>query len=480
LKEENDTVERDQQVNRIQFGTDGWRAIIAEDFSFLNVRRVAQALSDYLYAKNLAGQGVAIGYDVRFQSDRFARSIAEVLASNAIPVQLSHSYIPTPALSYAVVRWGLAGGIMVTASHNPYFYNGIKFKGGYGGSALPLMTSTIEKYLDWQPVRHEPQLIRKYIHEENFFSAYRQQLLEYINQELLSRFRGQIILNPMHGAGSKYFSALLSHLNLDFRYLNDYPDPLFGGTMPEPIPANLKNQAIKIRSQKAVLGLATDGDADRFAVLDKNGNFVQLHDLMPLLFRYLLESRSWSGNVVRTTSMANTIDRMAHRYQRRVIEVPVGFKNICEQMLHEDILIGGEESGGFGFKGHIPERDGLLAALLVVEMLAAGQGSISDLVAELRREFGPFYYRRFDQPADPTLLYTNLTNLSTNPPAVIAGLVVESIATADGLKIYFTDHSWMLLRVSQTEPLGRIYVGSDAAEKVESLIKAGVALLTSL
>lgn len=457
----------------IRFGTDGWRGIIAENFTVANLRVIAQALGDYLIDNHLAGRGIAVSYDTRFMSALFARRVAEVLAGNGIPVSLSERYTPTPVLSFAVRRRGLAGGIMVTASHNPYFYQGIKFKGEYGGSALPEMTAAIEARLYRQPPRRVPQPEHDLIRETDFRPDYRAQLESYVDMAQVRALAGRLVINPMHGAGCGALESILEDGALELSTVNGHPDPRFGGKLPEPIPANLSDQRAAVRERGAMAGLALDGDADRFGVLDERGDFVELHDLMPLLFRHLVESRGWRGRVVRTTSMHDTIDRMAAAAGCAVTEVPVGFRNVCEQMLAGDVLLGGEESGGFGYRGHIPERDGVLSCLLVLEMLARRRMPLSEMVRELRREYGPFAYGRIDRHFDPAQLTRNMAALRDHPPARFGETAVERVSRVDGIKFYFSDRSWMLMRTSDTEPLGRIYVGAGRADKVQQLLKAG-------
>lgn len=461
----------------IRFGTDGWRALIAETFTFDNVRHIGQAMADYLHERGEDEKGVAIGYDTRFLSDQFARALAEVLAANRIPVLLSASYCPTPLVSFAVRRRGLAAGVMVTASHNPYTYNGVKFKGAFGGPALVQTTRAIEKHLfQNQPrVDANPRLIEMC----DFFPAYQQHLRDYFDWGKIESLQQKVVFDAMHGAGCGYLDKLLPEAwrGDRFQSINQDPHPLFKNKLPEPILKNLCELQQTVVAGGFDAGLACDGDADRFGVLDHQGRFVELHDLMPLLFRHLLQMRGWPGDVVRTTSMANTVDKMAGALGRRVIEVPVGFKNVAEQMLEKEILIGGEESGGFGYRGHLPERDGLFSCLLVLELLAESGQSLSGLVEGLRRDYGPFAYDRIDQHCSTPVLRQNMQALRADPPGYMGSFKVESVTTVDGIKFYFSDGSWMLMRVSDTEPLGRIYVGSASPEKVRQLLDAGRAVL---
>ncbi len=465
------------EMRPIRFGTDGWRALIAETFTFDNVRHIGQAMADYLHERREDENGVAIGYDTRFLSDRFARTLAEVLAANRIPVFLSASFCPTPLVSFAVRRRGLAAGVMVTASHNPYTYNGVKFKGAFGGPALVDTTRAIEKHLFQNQPRMDTNL--RLIEECDFFPAYQQHLRDYFDWSKIESLQKKVVFDAMHGAGCGYLDKLLPEAWRGGRLhtINQDPHPLFKNKLPEPILKNLSELQQTVVAGGFDAGLACDGDADRFGVLDNQGRFVELHDLMPLLFRHLLQTRGWPGDVVRTTSMANTVDKMAGALGRRVIEVPVGFKNVAEQMLEREILIGGEESGGFGYRGHLPERDGLFSCLLVLELLAESGQSLADHVQGLRRDYGPFAYDRIDQHCAVTVLQQNMQALRAEPPGRIGPFKVESVTTVDGIKFYFSDGSWMLMRVSDTEPLGRIYVGSTSPGQVRQLLDAGRAVL---
>ncbi|MFA4838609.1 MAG: phosphoglucomutase/phosphomannomutase family protein [Candidatus Neomarinimicrobiota bacterium] len=464
--------------NRIKFGTDGWRAVIADEFTSFNVRAVAQALCDYLISAGSAQNGVAIGFDTRFLSAEFAEAVAEVIASNRIPAFLSKRFCPTPVLSFTVKNRNLAAGIMVTASHNPPQYNGLKFKGSYGGPATIEMTTAVEGFLFREKPRRDERAIDGFLHKVDFFPEYAKHLSGIVNIGAISTLLAPIIYNAMHGAGSGYLPSFLRNLGRFVSQINARPDPMFGGKLPEPILSNLSDLRKAVLRKKAAVGLATDGDADRFGILDENGKFVELHDLMPLLFEYLLETRNWPGNVVRTTSMADTIDKVAAEHGRQVVEVPVGFKNVSDVMRDRDILIGGEESGGFGYKNHIPERDGILSCLLTLEMLSGRKIPISEMVADLRKRFGAFHYGRIDRHHPTAELIKNMEKLCENSPVRIGQFAVDRISLIDGIKFYFTDGSWMLMRVSQTEPLGRVYVASDAGEKVRALLTEGVRLLT--
>jgi len=462
----------------IRFGTDGWRAVIGDQFTFDNVRLVAQALSDFLLDSGMLRTGVAVSWDTRFMSEHFAKTFAEVVCSNGIAVMLSEGFTPTPVLSHAVKHLGLDAGVMITASHNPYFYNGIKFKNSFGGPVMPDWTSAVQSNLGKNIPRINQKAISKKLRRVNFYDNYSQDIEKFIRWDAVQKAGKSIVFDAMHGCGSGIMRSILKDKIPAVHVIRNELNPLFGSKHPEPIPELMVELMDAVRAKSAFLGIATDGDADRFGIVDRNGEFVQLHDLMPLLFRYLIESRGWSGNAVRTTSMADTIDRMAFKMGRKVIEVPVGFKNIAEKMLADDILIGGEESGGIGYKYHLPERDGILSALLTLEMIGSYETDMAELIQGLRKEYGPFAYGRIDAYHDAGELQNNLTRILENPPHMVDGLEVAKVNMIDGIKIYFADNSWVLLRVSQTEPLARIYVVAKHPDMVNKILRAGKKLIT--
>lgn len=460
-------------MQKIQFGTDGWRAIIADDFTFDNVRAVAQAYAGYMKERFNNEAQAAIGYDTRFLSAEFGRAFAEVLASNRIHVLLSPSHIPTPVLAHAVKHRALEGGVMITASHNPPQYNGIKFKDIYGGPVLDREMKRIEAHLYREAIRRDSNLINRYLEEADFLDDYKAHLKQYLNLSDIRTMSNRVVIATMHGAATGIWQYLTEEMASPLAIVQNTIHPLFSGRPPEPIMANLKTLRRAVRKKNAELGIAFDGDADRLGVVDGEGEFVQLHDLMPMLFEYLIKSRNGSGTAIRTTSMADTIDRMAEQHGMSVREVPVGFKHVTERMLDEDVLIGGEESGGFGYKNHLPERDGLLSALLVLEMLGTQKTTIREKVKELRQRFGPFAYKRIDHYYNTDILSANLEVLRSNPPAFIGKHRVQKVTTVDGIKFYFDDDSWMLIRVSQTEPLARVYVGSHSEANADAIISEG-------
>ncbi|MBN2600807.1 MAG: phosphoglucomutase/phosphomannomutase family protein [Candidatus Marinimicrobia bacterium] len=464
---------------KIAFGTDGWRAKIAREFTFKNVAAVAQAYADTLKENSRINKGIAVAWDTRFLSSEFARLFAEIVASNGITVLLSETFTATPVLSFTVKDRNLAGGVMITASHNPHTDNGIKFKDHYGGPVMDTVTRLVESQLFKTNVKNDPIISGKYLSVDNFDENYIRQIKSYLNTERLSDLNKMVVYDSMYGAGQRIWKTIASELGISFITLHDEINPQFGDRCPEPILYNLPELQQNTTHRNAILGIATDGDADRFGIIDEKGQFVELHDLIVLLFEYLVNTRNWDGSIVRSSSMANTIDKSAIQYNRTVEEVPVGFKYICDKMIAGNVLIGGEESGGIGFKNHIPERDGILSSFLVLEMLASMKKPISEMVNDLRKRFGPFHYNRIDKYCVLNVLERNMKKLQSNPPHEIDGYSVTNVITNDGVKLYFGNDTWMLIRISQTESLGRIYVGSNNSESVEKLLQSGVRLLTT-
>ena len=351
---------------QIRFGTDGWRAVIAEGFTFKNVERLSQAVADYMKGSKKA----VVGYDTRFMSPQYARLIAEVLSGNGINTVLANHSTPTPMLSYTVKHDRFSGGVMVTASHNPAIYNGIKFKEPFGGSALPSTTKKIEELID----KFKPKKNQELIEEKNISQIYIDAIKTYLD---MTKKKFKVVVDSMYGAGGFYLEEILKRFGHEVITIHGNPNPLFPGLNPEPIEVNLKELSKKVRELGADIGIATDGDADRVGIVDSKGKFLTPHQVLSLLFLHLKTSRSWSGIVVKTISTTSLINKIAQKYNVIVKETPVGFKYVVDWMLKEDVLIGGEESGGNGFKNHIPERDGLLSGLLLVEMMEYNKKGIN-------------------------------------------------------------------------------------------------------
>jgi len=360
-------------MEKIKFGTDGWRGIISEDFTFENVKIVSQAMAEYLKEKEIGKREIIIGYDARFLSQEYAQLVASVLAGNGVRVILSDRIQPVTCVCFAIKNRKAAGGIMITASHNPFKYNGIKFKGDYAGSADEDTTKRIEGFL----YKNKPKEMdfeegekKGLIQTVDLTPSYLQFLKSFVNLEAIKEASLKVVVDSMHGAGTDYTAQVLKGGKCRVITIRGEENPSFGGVNPEPITQNLKALVDKIKEEKADVGLATDGDGDRLGVMDSEGNFVNPHQVLSLLTLHLIESRGWPGGIVKTISTTSLLNKIAEKHKRKIYKTPVGFKYICELMLKEDILIGGEESGGIGVKNHVPDRDGLLSGLLLLEMLA--------------------------------------------------------------------------------------------------------------
>lgn len=471
---------------RIEFGTDGWRAVISEDFTFDNVRIVSQAIADYLKAGGRA-RGlrirVIVGYDTRFLSDRYGQIVAEVLAGNGIGVILTSSATPIPAVTFAIKHMKAAGGVMITASHNPPQYNGIKFKPEYAGPATTEITSKIEGYLGERRPRQmsfEEGIKKGLIQVLDISEPYIKYVKSYVKMKALKGTGLTVVLDSMHGATKDYVARILTDTNCRVATIRQEENPSFGGHNPEPILENLAPLVDKVRELGADVGFATDGDGDRLGVIGPDGRFVNPHKVLSLLTSYLIESRGWSGKLAKTISTSSLMDRIANKYGRQLYETPVGFKHICELMLAEDILIGGEESGGIGFKNHIHDRDGILSILLLLEMLTLSKKGLLELLEEMREEFGDFFSRRIDTDY-PISKHDILTpTLSARPPKQLAGIPISRVDNRDGVKFRLADGSWLLIRPSGTEPIIRIYAESNSQKKVDRIIEAGKKLAFSI
>jgi alpha-D-glucose phosphate-specific phosphoglucomutase len=471
-------------MNQIYFGIDGWRGIIAQDFTFDNVKMVGQALSDYLKTQGGAKKGLIVGYDTRFLSDKFARALAEVVASNDIHVLLVSKPTPTPIVSFAVKNRKVGGGVVITAGHNSSIYNGVKFKSEYGGPAPTEVTKQMEGYLEKAQPKHDEKMMKKHIRETDFENEYIDHIKKLMDLELIKDAGFRIVFDAMHGAGNKIIERLLTSEKCRVITIRGQPDPTFGGANPEPIIQNLTPLMQAVVTQRANIGLATDGDSNRFGVISAEGTFVTPHEVFALILIHLHKNRGLTGGVVKTASVCNIVSQIAAKYKLPVYETPVGFKNVCEIMMKQDILIGGEESNGLGFKNHVPERDGILAVLFLLEMMAMERKGIDQLLAELRSEFGELYYDRIDFPYDKLDGMNVISKLQARPPSRIAGLSVEKAFTymgvegVNGIKFNFTDkRSWLLIRGSETEPIIRIYSESTSNEKVKQLLKQGLELV---
>jgi phosphomannomutase len=462
----------------IKFGTDGWRGVIADDFTFDNVRIAASAVGTYVLSKKDPGEGVCIGYDTRFQSQAFARAVAEVLSAAGIPVKIADRITPTPALSYGVRAHGAAGGVMITSSHNPYQWNGVKYKAWYGGSGKPSIISEIESNLG-QPLPKASSAAK--IEEVDFQTPYIEAISQFANLGLISKSGLKFGIDCMYGAGRGVLAGIFSRIGVDFIEIRSELNPLFPGINPEPIEPHIRAMQDTVVSQKCHAGLVTDGDADRIGAVDECGNFVDPHKIFAVLLQWLLERKQWPGDVTRAFNTTKMLDRICKRYGRRLHEHGIGFKYVCDLMLEEDILIGGEESGGIGIKRHLPERDGLLNALLIANVMAEEKRTLGQLVARLQEEYGEHQYGRIDLHIDDGLKNATIAKARAGVKE-FAGMPVEHVETLDGIKFFLKNpeaatkpnaaETWLLLRASGTEPLLRIYSDSCSKESVAKLLEA--------
>jgi phosphomannomutase len=465
---------------QIKFGTDGWRGIIARDFTFDNLSRVAQATMDYLNRDGSGDKGLVIGYDRRFLSRDFARRVAEVAAGNGIRVRLTDGYAPTPAVSWAVCESGAGAGIMITASHNPPEYNGFKVKERFGGSARPSTTKVLEEIVAFNTANDrrvvatsfEEAVQKGMIEIFDPCVGYFRQIGRYVDLELIARAAIPAVVDPMYGSGSGFLPRLLAGID----EIHTIENPLFGGQPPEPIGEYLTELSSLLRGGKYRVGLALDGDADRIGAVDENGDFFSSHCIFTVILRHRVEHKHLRGGVVKTVSTTRMVDLLARKYDLPLFETPIGFKHICELMLTEDILMGGEESGGLGVKGHIPERDGILLGLLLLEAVAVSGKGLRRLLDETMDEIGHFSYRRIDRRIEPGVKEQLIARLNAQTPAEIDGRRVAATNFSDGFKFIFENGDWLLIRPSGTEPVLRLYSEAGTPEQVDRLLRAAECL----
>ncbi len=468
----------------IHFGTDGWRAVISDEFTFDNVRKVAQAIAEEVNAgrrsDNETPPKMVVGFDTRFLSDRYAIAVAEVLAANGIEADVTQADAPTPMVSYAIVDRRADAGVMITASHNPPRYNGLKLKAAYGGSAPPAMAKAVEARLAVQQepprrVEIEDALASGQISRFDPLPAYEAHVRRLVDFDVIRRGGLRVAVDAMYGAGRIHLRRLLQDAGCDVTELRSEMNPGFNGIHPEPIARHLGPLIDAMRSGAYRLGLATDGDADRIGAVDPGGRFIDPHGIMALLLDYLVNDRGLRGSVVKTVSTTQILNRLAQRFDLPLHETPVGFNYISDWMLREQVLLGGEESGGISMLGHIPEGDGVLMALLLAEMVAARQKTLSQMLDELMDapDIGRFHYARLDQPVRPFAKAELVEALLATAPAAIDGTPVHEVNGRDGVKYILQDGSWLLIRPSGTEPVLRIYAEARSDAQVQGLLEAG-------
>src|SRR4051812_20520103 len=459
----------------IKFGTDGWRAVIAEDFTFANVERVAQAAADHWDAERFGNseKRVVIGYDRRFLSDQFAKRTAEVFAGNEFDVVLTSTPTPTPAVSFAVKARNAVGGVMITASHNPPRFNGFKLKAYFGGSAEPITCTAVEGLLDKNPIRVTE---RNGIAVTDLKSAHYSAIKKLVDFKLIARSRLRFAHDALFGVGAGCFAELLAGTTCKVTTLNSEYDPNFGGINPEPVVQNYTRSAAFLRKHPHDICLVTDGDADRVGGMDGRGNYLSTHQIICVLLRHLHVNRGLTGRVIKALTTTSMVDKMCAAYGLPLVETGVGFKYICAEMTKGNVLLGAEESGGIGFPGHIPERDGILAGLMLLEMLATEKTSINKILARLEKQFGPHRYARIDihyplEKRSPLLEYCQ-----KNPPPKLLRSPLADVKSYDGVKFIAQDGSWLMLRGSGTEPILRIYAEAKSDADAHRLLKTGLAL----
>lgn len=463
---------------QIKFGTDGWRGVIADDYTFENVRRVSNAIAHYVHKHEDASKGVLIAYDTRFGSRRFAEISAEVLAATGIKVKLANDVTPTPALSLAVKQQGAAGGVMITSSHNPWSWNGVKYKAGYGGSGSPAIIKQIESYIDAPAITNGGGGVS----EADFKQQYIETLKAFVDTKLIAQARQKFAIDVMYGCGRGILAGIFAELGVPHIEIRSELNPLFPGINPEPILPHVKALQEAVVANKCAAGLATDGDADRIGAVAEDGSFVDSHKCYAVLLQWLLKRKDWGGVVTRAFNTTKMLDRIAAKYGRELIEHGIGFKYVADVVLSgREVLIGGEESGGIGIPRHLPERDGILNSLLIANAMAEEGKSLGQLVEELQQEYGRHYYGRRDLHLTEEVKQSALRRAEARPTE-IGRFKVKSSGDLDGFK-FFLDapngngrdaEAWVLVRGSGTEPLLRVYCEASTPELVDEILSETV------
>ncbi len=470
-------------MESIKFGTSGWRAIIADEFTFRNVRIVCQGIAQYLRQEKIGQRGVMIGYDTRFMGERFAHVAAEVLAAHGIPSLLCDRDVPTPTISYHILNRKLAGGINISASHNLPIYNGIKFTPAWGGPALPETTKAIEqrivpllhgehiKWLPWERAKADG-LVRYMDAKPEYLSS----LETLVDCKTIRSGNLRIIMDPLYGTTRDYLDEFLRRAGCKLAVLHHWRDPYFGGLRPEPAPDTLVELQEAVHREQAHLGLAMDGDGDRFGIVDADGTFVDPNLVFALLLDYLIQTRKWTGAVARSVATTHLIDTVAAFHGLSVHETPVGFKYIGELLAKGDVVMGGEERAGLSIQGHVPEKDGILACALVAEMVASTGKTLRELLHDLFIRVGTCYTVRDDITIDEGVK-RRLDGIIESPPETFAGVKVSQVNRVDGCKLLLADGNWFLLRPSGTEPIVRCYSEANTEERLQQIAQAGRVLL---
>lgn len=468
-------------MNPIEFGTSGWRGILGEEFTLERVRVVVQAIADYLQKEGIKEKGLIVGHDSRFMGEWYSKEAVKILAANNIKTYLMHKETPTPVISYEILKKGTGGAINFTASHNPPEYNGLKFSPSWGGPALPETTSWIAKRAN--------ELLGQFAFKEEFSfdklekqgivevldpkGDYLDALREKIDFEIISASQIRVIIDPMYGTARGYLDSVLEEEGLKCKVIHDFRDPYFGGSAPDPMEKNLREMIAWLKEDKKLtLGIATDGDADRFGIVDKDGIFVVPNLILAVIYNYLIKYKGLRGGVGKSYATTHLLDRIARKHNLKVYETPVGFKYIGELLSKKEIVLGGEESAGMSIIDHVPEKDGILACLLVLEIVAKRKMTVMELVKEVFQEVGPLYSDR------KNFLVTNELKMRFKDkikhiPSSFAGHKVIDKKEIDGVKIYLENDCWLLFRESGTEPVIRIYAEAENQQKLQELIESG-------
>jgi alpha-D-glucose phosphate-specific phosphoglucomutase len=468
----------------IKFGTSGWRGIISDDFTFDNVKTVCQAIAAFIKSKSeLSGKPVIIGGDARFLSDKFAQAAAEVMAGNGIKAMLCDRDTPTPVIAYQILRKKAAGGINFTASHNPPEYNGLKFSPSWGGPATPEETGAIEanikkvkaiRTMDMETAAKQG-LIKTFDPSEEYLDRIKQ----IVDFNVIKKSKIKVVVDPLFSTGRGYLDRLLIEAGANIKVINDKKDCLFGGFPPEPAEKNVADLIAAVKKEKAVLGVATDGDADRYGIIDSDGSYIQANKILPLLLDYLVKTRpDWHGSVVRSVATSHMIDKVAKMYGLKLHETPVGFKYIGEIMTKEDIIIGGEESNGLTVHRHVPEKDGIVACLLVVEMAARTKKNIRTLLKELEEKTGPFLNMRKNFRLSDAKKEALIKKLKTVKMSKIGKYDVKDTITVDGFKFILGEDTWIMTRFSGTEPIVRLYGEAKDKKTLDDIMTEGEKFVT--
>jgi alpha-D-glucose phosphate-specific phosphoglucomutase len=471
-------------MTQIKFGTDGWRGVIADDFTFENVRRVAGAIAAYVLKNEESSRGVVIGYDTRFASSRAAEVAAEVISGAAIPVFLANDYTPTPAISYAVRHRAAAGGVVITSSHNPFNWNGVKFKGKFGGSATPAIMTKLEQELAACAMPKAASAAK--VERLDLKADYADAITKFADLRKIAAANFKLVIDTMYGSGRGVLAGLFDKHGVRYIAIRDQVNPLFPGINPEPIEPHVSLAQDTVVREGCHAGFVTDGDADRIGAVAEDGSFVDSHKCFAVLLRWLLERKQWPGDVVRAFNTTRMLDRIAAKHGRKLHECPIGFKHIADLMMEREIAIGGEESGGIGYSRHLPERDGILNSLLLANVMADEGKPLGLLVADLQREFGEHHYGRKDLHISDEVKNAAIERARSNVTRLGKYKVLRKEGL-DGVKLFLDAptngkgaEAWILFRASGTEPLLRVYAEAASRDLVNEMLASAEAMVTEL